>query len=86
MVDNMKSWIKEHETTVVTIGTALGLWVAITSSFHRDIDRIENKISAMEEKVSDMDKRLTSVETILIMQGAPLKSYVASPKVEKEGN
>lgn len=70
----MKNWFKEHESTVVTLGAAFGLWIAITTSFHRDMDKFDLRLTAVENRIIDLDKRLTSVETVLLMQGHPLRA------------
>lgn len=78
----MKDWIKEHESTFVTIGTAIGLWFAINASFHRDIDKLDIRITALENRVNDMDKRLISIETIMLMQGSPIRGISTEAKNE----
>ena len=73
----MKNWIKEHESTVTTIGATVALWFAVTHSFKQDMDKFDARLISVENRVIDMDKRLTSVETILLMQGCHLKTVSA---------
>jgi prefoldin subunit 5 len=81
----MKNWLKEHEHTITTLVTAIGLWFAVTHSFNRDfekldkiIDKLDKRLTNVENRIIDIDKRLTSVETILLIQGK-----IISAEIEK---
>lgn len=70
----MKNWIKEHESTLFALASALGIGFAIIFPFHQDIDKLESRLTTVENRVVDIDKRLISVETILLMQDSPIKA------------
>lgn len=63
----MKNWIKEHGDTIAIIAVVLGgFW------------NMNNRMWEMNEKftksITDLDKRLTAIETIMLMQGAPIRA------------
>ena len=71
----MKNWIKEHGDTIAIIAVVLGgFW------------NMNNRMWEMNEKftksITDLDKRLTAIETIMLMQGAPIKAFTSDKQQE----
>lgn len=59
----MKDWIKRHESTVVTVGSAIGLWIAVTTSFHRDIDRLDARMDRLDARMDRLEQRMDGIES-----------------------
>lgn len=63
----MKGWIKEHFDTLAIVGSIVAATWTIKSDIH-------SEILQLTRQVYDVDKRLTAIETIMLMQGAPIKA------------
>ena len=64
------NWIKEHFDTLAIVASIAAATWAIKSDIHTEVVRLENQ-------VHDVDKRLTSIETIMLMHGFPIKACSA---------
>jgi hypothetical protein len=71
----MKNWIKEHFDTLAIMGSIVAATWTIKSDMHAMDIRLTAQIHALE-------CRVTAIETIMIMQGAPIKAFTT----EKQEN
>lgn len=69
----MNIWVKEHADALIIIAVILGSF----SSMHSKMCEIDEKVASV---MHDLDKRLTAIETIMLMQGAPIRAFVAEEK------
>jgi hypothetical protein len=81
---HMKNWIKEHFDTLIVIGSVIAATWAIKNDMH-DIDRnIHDMDLRLTTQIFGIDKRVTTIETIMIMQGAPIKSFSAKNDLDEK--
>lgn len=72
----MKNWIKEHFDTLAIVGAI----VTATWTIKSDMHAIDIRLTA---QIHEMDKRLTAIETIMLMQGAPVKTLASAEKIKE---
>jgi len=72
----MKNWIKEHGDTIAIIAVVLGGFWNMNTRMWEMNEKFTNAIH-------DLDKRLTAIETVLIMQGAPIRALAAEEKAKE---
>lgn len=83
----MKNWIKEHFDTLAIVGAIVTATWTIKSDMRaidiRLVDQIRSVDVRLTEQIHELDKRLTGIETIMLMQGAPVKALAAAEKIKE---
>jgi hypothetical protein len=77
LAEKTKDLLKMLGSTIVVVSA--GVWV-----LSHELRSVSDEIHCMEirlnEKIDKLDKRVTVIETVLIMQGYPIKNIAAQPE------
>ena len=67
----MKTFVEKNKEWLKIFGSIIVVAVSTTWFMSHALHSMETRLN---EKISSLDKRLTVVETVLIMQGAPIRA------------
>jgi hypothetical protein len=67
----MKTFVEKNKELLKMVGSLVVVTVSATWFMSHEMHSLENRLT---QRIENIDKRLTVVETVLIMQGAPIRA------------